>query len=89
MEDSAVSTIAKNWLNTINPGFTNLIKEIKIVRDPNTQPLIKTNYQKPLSHITDTPFFAASMAHIFPQDRGVENAIAESETICQQIIDMQ
>lgn len=87
LPDKEIIGIAADWLERIKPGIKGEIIEIKIFKDSHAQPIITTKYKKTPHTIKSAPgFCATSMAHIFPEDRGIENAVTEANKICRMII---
>jgi hypothetical protein len=70
-------------LTKVFPGIKQEIVGYEIGRAKNTQPIIRAPWQ-PLPHISNLPnFYTTSMAHIFPEDRGVNFAIREAQRIVE------
>jgi protoporphyrinogen oxidase len=87
LPNTDIAKIGVNWLEKIKPGIKDEIIETKIFKDSFAQPIITTNYKKPSHTIKDIDgFYTTSMAHIFPEDRGLENAVIEANKICWMII---
>lgn len=85
LPDETIAKIASGWLEQIKTGAKNDIVEIKIFRDPRAQPVVTTKYKKP-PHVCDIDgFYSTSMAHIFPADRGLNEAVKEAKKIVQLI----
>lgn len=69
------------YLKSIFPGIEKEIVGYEIGRTTYAQPVVTAPWQ-PLPHTTNLPnFYTTSMAHIFPEDRGVNYAIREAARI--------
>lgn len=70
-----------SFLTQIFPGIEHLVQSVEMGRAKHTQPVVTAPWT-PLEHKTNLPnFYTTSMAHIFPEDRGVNYAIREAERI--------
>lgn len=71
-----------SFLRKIWPGIDKEVVGYEISRTKFAQPVITAPWQQ-LSHTTNLPnLYSTSMAHIFPEDRGVNYAIREARRIC-------
>jgi protoporphyrinogen oxidase len=69
------------YLKQIFPGIESQIIKYEIGRAKHTQPIVTAPW-KALQHTTNLPhFYTTSMAHIFPEDRGVNYSIREAKRI--------
>lgn len=75
-----------SYLKKLWPGIEREIVSYEIGRTKFAQPIPQAPWQ-PLSHKTNLPnFFMTSMAHIFPEDRGVNYAIREAQRIVEILL---
>lgn len=82
LDDKIIKNIAADWLETIKPKVKSDIIEIKVFREPHAQPIITTKYKKPPHTCGEiSGFYTTSMAHIFPADRGLNEAVKEAKKI--------
>ena len=78
------------YLKKINPNFNkSWVKRLEVYNEDYAQQIVKTNYHK---HIPDTKIpheelYVASMAMIYPEDRGMNNAIGLGVKTAKLIID--
>ena len=66
------------YLKKINPDFDKKwVKRLEVYNEDYAQQIVKTNYHKniPELKIPNEELYVASMAQIYPQDRGMNNAI--------------
>lgn len=95
--DSEVYTTTKQqlfkrslpWLTQINPRFNNKwVKDLYLFRASHSQPIVHTNYVDSIPPI-ETPFpnvYFASMAQIYPYDRGMNYAISMANQSVKYIL---
>ena len=80
---------AKSYLKKMFPSFEDdWVVEYKIWRSEHAQPITEKNYSKNIPAYS-TPFKngkLATMAQIYPEDRGTNYAIREGEKIAKKII---
>lgn len=75
------------YLRQIFPGIDKEIISYEIGKAKHTQPVVKAPWQ-PLQHTTNIPnLYMTSMAHIFPEDRGVNYSIREAKRITELLQD--
>lgn len=78
------AALADHYLAALEPIFPGIRRQVvgyEISRAKYAQPVVTAPWQ-PLSHTTNLPnLYVTSMAHIFPEDRGVNYAIREAERI--------
>lgn len=68
-----------SFLRKIFPGIDNQLVSYQIGRAKNTQPIVTAPWTS-LTHTTNIEnFYTTSMAHIFPEDRGVNYSIREAK----------
>lgn len=68
-------------LEKIVPGILSDIIDIKIFKTREAQPVVPLKF-KPLKNETSIPnLFTTSMAHIYPEDRGMNNAVREAKKV--------
>lgn len=68
-------------LEKMIPGISKDIIDIRIFKSKKAQPVIPADFE-PLENTTSIPnLYTTSMAHIYPEDRGVNNAIKEAKKI--------
>lgn len=76
-----------SYLRKIFPGIDRAIVGYEIGRTKYAQPVVTAPWQ-PLRHSTNLPnLYITSMAHIFPEDRGVNYAIREARKIAALLKD--
>jgi len=81
--DEELATYYLSYLKRMFPGIESEVVRYEISRTKNAQPVITAPWT-PLQHMTNLPnFFTTSMAHIFPEDRGVNYAIREARKISE------
>ncbi len=85
-DDNKIKEIALDWINSLAPNFSDSINNVKVVKDKYAQPVIKNNYKIPPIKAPMGEFFVLSMAHIFPEDRGIENAVIQSNNIINELL---
>ncbi len=77
------------YLKKVNPQFDkNWIKRLEVYNEDYAQQIVKTNYFKniPELKIPSEELYVASMAQIYPQDRGMNNAIGLGLKVANLII---
>lgn len=76
-----------SFLRKIWPGIDQEITGYQISRTKFAQPVVTAPWLQ-LPHTTNLPnVYSTSMAHIFPEDRGVNYAIREARKICALLVD--
>ena len=76
-------------MKKVNPQFDkNWIKRLEVYNEDYAQQIVKTNYFKniPELKIPSEELYVASMAQIYPQDRGMNNAIGLGLKVANLII---
>lgn len=75
------------FLKKIWPGIEREIVDYEIGRTKYAQPVPRVPW-RPLSQTTNLPnFFMTSMAHIYPEDRGVNYAIREAKRMATRLLE--
>lgn len=81
--DAELAEYYLGYLRQIWPAIDQEIIRYEIGRAKNTQPVVIAPWT-PLQHTTNIPnLYVTSMAHIFPEDRGVNYAIREARRITE------
>lgn len=87
MDDETIKKVARDWLDSIKPATAIDVIIAKVFREPFAQPIITTKYKQPPHTIPEIPgFYTSSMAHIFPADRGLDEALKECRNIVEIIL---
>ncbi|MCX6808707.1 MAG: FAD-dependent oxidoreductase [Candidatus Berkelbacteria bacterium] len=74
-------------LESIFPGVSQSMISSTVFRSPIAQPVITKNF-KQLKSETDIPnYFEITMAHIYPEDRGLNYGIKMAKELSQKIVD--
>lgn len=82
--DKKISHIAAEFLEKIKPGYSSEIIDILITREPFAQPIVIT---APTYEVgAGRGFYATSMAHIYPEDRGLNQAVRQAKKITNIIM---
>jgi protoporphyrinogen oxidase len=81
-DEEQIQKIAEKWLLKIEPTIQ--IQKIKIFKEKYAQPVILTDYKALPRKIGG--LYLSSMAHIYPQDRGINYAIKEAREIATHIM---
>lgn len=79
--------LKKEYLFHLRKIFPKIEKEItsfKIFKNKKAQPIVKNGYKKPPIKIGNN-FYVTSMAHIYPGDRGINEAIREVRNLVGKI----
>ena len=85
--DKELAAYYLGYLRKIFPGIDQEIVSCEIGRAKYAQPIVTAPWQ-PLQHTTNVPhLYTTSMAHIFPEDRGVNYAIREAKQIAALLIE--
>ncbi len=89
MRKEGLVAAALPWLKKMNPDFSaEWIKESYVFWEPFAQPIVDVNYHQTIPDIK-TPIknlFLASMAQIYPYDRGLNYAVKQAKEAAKIII---
>jgi protoporphyrinogen oxidase len=80
--DAELRSIVTDFLQRVNPKFTNdWIKEMHVFRAAEAQHLVTTDYKVPQYNSGIRNVLLAHFAQIYPQDRGVNNAVKQAQEL--------
>ena len=88
MDDAAVLDLFLPHLARFNPAFERAwVKEAWVFRAPYAQPIVTTDYLQRLPPFNPLPgIYLATMAHVYPQDRGQNYSLALGEQIAARML---
>jgi protoporphyrinogen oxidase len=79
--------ISKIWLKELVkllPHLKSAKIKAEVFKYPFAQPIVEKNYCTP-KHLLKKNYYHTSMAHIFPADRGMNEAVKEARLVCDLI----
>ena len=81
MDKKKIYRLARDAIKTIFPNLKEKLI-IKIYVGKYAQPVISANIEVPPAIVANKKVFITNMGHIFPEDRGLNEAVAEAQKIC-------
>jgi len=83
--DKEIKNTYLNYLEEIIPNIRKVVISIQVFKESNAQPVIYSNF-RPLHNSTSLKnLFMTSMAHTYPFDRGMNEAIKEAKKVVRLI----
>lgn len=86
MSDEKVYELFINFLEKIFPGVKDEVINYYVFREQLAQPVIYPSYQTPQVKTSIENLYVFSSAHIYPQDRGLNNIISRIDRIVDDIL---
>jgi len=86
MDEEELKEVYLKNLEKMSPKIRDNILSFKIFKAKNTQPIIPPNYLPPTRHTSIPNLYLTSMAHIYPEDRGMNNAVKEAKKIADLVL---
>ncbi|PIU76886.1 hypothetical protein COX95_00920 [bacterium CG_4_10_14_0_2_um_filter_33_32] len=85
--DSEIKSEYLIHLNKLFPDINNHVSDLYVFKNEEAQPIIKKDYREIPNKLSVKNLFITSMSHIYPKDRGLNNAVKQAIKIRDLIID--